>query len=315
MSRYAISVGSNLGDRLASLRTAYLALEGLGETVGVSGLYETAPLGGPTQDAFLNAVIVLDTELQPEELLDRCQSIEAAAGRIRGERWGPRTLDVDLVTFDGEWEDTGRLQLPHPRATEREFVARPLAEVWPDAPLGGGVTAAEALDALEPQGVELVWGQWIIAESAGVWLLVAQLALIGTTGAGIAADGSLELAARPLETLSGSVLLAIGLALGLASGRALGPGLTAYPEPKREGRLIETGPYRVIRHPMYTGVVLVVGGASLLAGSRFGMVGSLILLAFFVAKAGYEERRLRVRYPGYADYRRRVRHRFIPGVL
>jgi 2-amino-4-hydroxy-6-hydroxymethyldihydropteridine diphosphokinase len=105
------------------------------------------------QPPFLNAVAALDTELGPDPLLDVLLAVEAAHGRVRDVRWGPRTLDLDLVWFEGVVRDDPRLTLPHPRAHEREFVLRPLCDLAPDLLLHGR-TAREWLDSLEPQGVE-----------------------------------------------------------------------------------------------------------------------------------------------------------------
>ena len=121
----------------------------LGEVVAVSGFHETAPAGGPEQGDFLNAVVVIDTPLGPEELLAGLQRIEDDHGRIRVERWGPRTLDLDLVVMDGVRCDTPELTIPHPRAADRRFVLAPLVEVWPDAEMATDFTASQALMALD----------------------------------------------------------------------------------------------------------------------------------------------------------------------
>ena len=113
--------------------------------MAVSDFHETVPVGGPEQGDFLNAVVVVDTALGPEELLAELQRIEDDHGRVRVERWGPRTLDLDLVAMDGVRRDTPELTVPHPRAAERRFVLVPLVEVWPDAEVAPGVTASRAL--------------------------------------------------------------------------------------------------------------------------------------------------------------------------
>jgi len=97
----------------------------------VSRVYETDPVGGPEQDAYLNAVTAVDTELTPQELLALAHELERAARRVRNERWGPRTLDVDLLLFDDEHLDTAELTIPHPRMWERGFVLAPLRDVAP----------------------------------------------------------------------------------------------------------------------------------------------------------------------------------------
>lgn len=130
MTRAFIGLGSNLGDRRGYLRNAVAALP---DVVAVSPVYETAPVGGPPgQDAFLNCVVELDTELTARDLLDVCRRLEANAERVRTERWGPRTLDVDVLWVDGETVDEPDLTVPHPRMWERAFVLVPLHDLAPD---------------------------------------------------------------------------------------------------------------------------------------------------------------------------------------
>jgi len=124
-----------------------------GRIAAASPIYRSLPVGVTDQPPFLNAVVALDTELGPDALLDVLLAVEAAHGRVRDVRWGPRTLDLDLVWFEGVVRDDPRLTLPHPRAHEREFVLRPLCDLAPDLLLHGR-TAREWLDSLEPQGVE-----------------------------------------------------------------------------------------------------------------------------------------------------------------
>jgi len=160
VTRYAIGLGSNLGDRRQILGRAVADLGELGEVVAVSGLYETDPVEGPEQGRYLNAVVLVDSDLDALELLEGCQLIEAAAGRVREVRWGPRTLDVDIITTDGPAVSTASLEVPHPRARLREFVLRPLVDVWPEAPIGGGVNALDALGLIQDQDVALVEAEW-----------------------------------------------------------------------------------------------------------------------------------------------------------
>src|SRR5438067_2195440 len=128
--RALLGMGSNLGDRRAHLRDA---VQSLGTSVvAVSPVYETEPVGGPPQDNYLNLVVELDTDLSPRQLLGVCHRLETAAGRVRGERWGPRTLDVDILLFDGCTVDEPDLAIPHPRMHQRRFVMAPLADVAPD---------------------------------------------------------------------------------------------------------------------------------------------------------------------------------------
>lgn len=134
MARGYLGIGSNLGDRLAYLQLAVdeLAARPDIEVVAVSPVYETAPVGGPPQDAYLNAVVAIDTPLEPHELLRACRQIEERAERVRGERWGPRTLDVDVLLLDDCRSDDPELTLPHPRMWERGFVLAPLRDVAPE---------------------------------------------------------------------------------------------------------------------------------------------------------------------------------------
>ena len=127
--RAFLSLGSNLGDRRTLLRDA---VESLPDVVAVSPVYETAPVGGPEQDNFLNLVVQLDTDLTPTQLLGVCHRIESSAERVRDIRWGPRTLDIDIIWMDGVDMDDERLTIPHPRWKERRFVLAPLRDLAPD---------------------------------------------------------------------------------------------------------------------------------------------------------------------------------------
>lgn len=155
MTRAVLSIGSNVGDRLGYLRDC---VADLGPAVlAASAVYRTAPWGGVEQDDFLNAVLLVDDPaLDADGWLDRAKALEERADRVREVRWGPRTLDVDLVTVDGVRSDTERLTLPHPRAHERAFVLVPWHDVDPAAvlPGHGPVTdLIEALPAAEREGV------------------------------------------------------------------------------------------------------------------------------------------------------------------
>jgi 2-amino-4-hydroxy-6-hydroxymethyldihydropteridine diphosphokinase len=144
--RVFLALGSNLGDRRAHLRAA---VAGLPDVVAVSPVYETDPVGGPEQDAYLNAVVELDTELSPRELLALAQRLEQAAERVRVERWGPRTLDVDVLLVGDLVVDEPDLQVPHPLMWNRDFVLVPLRALAPDLvpepPVGTGVRPAGIL--------------------------------------------------------------------------------------------------------------------------------------------------------------------------
>jgi 2-amino-4-hydroxy-6-hydroxymethyldihydropteridine diphosphokinase len=153
VQRAAIGLGSNLGDRARHIAAAVGALSETGTLVRASSLYETAPIGGIQQGPYLNAVVVIDSELSARELLDRCQEIEQAAGRERLERWGPRTLDLDLLLYGSERIDEDGLTVPHPRMIERRFVLDPLLEAWPDASLPDGTELATFADSVADQRV------------------------------------------------------------------------------------------------------------------------------------------------------------------
>ena len=131
--RAYFGIGSNLGDRLAYLQLAVdelAAADGI-EVVAVSPVYETAPVGGPEQPDYLNAVVAVDTACSARELLGVAQGIEAEAERVRTVRWGPRTLDVDVLLVGDEQIDEPDLVVPHPRMTQRAFVVVPLADLDP----------------------------------------------------------------------------------------------------------------------------------------------------------------------------------------
>ncbi|HEY5887122.1 MAG TPA: 2-amino-4-hydroxy-6-hydroxymethyldihydropteridine diphosphokinase [Acidimicrobiales bacterium] len=140
MTRAFLGLGSNLGDRRALLAEAVAALP---DVLAVSALYETDPVGGPDQGAFLNLVVELSTQLSARELLAVCAEREAAAERVRIERWGPRTLDVDVLWVDGETVDETDLVVPHPRMWERRFVLAPLRDLAPDLVSPEQVEAAD----------------------------------------------------------------------------------------------------------------------------------------------------------------------------
>lgn len=145
----ALAFGGNLGDPVAAFAAALRGLRAhpaitLG---GLSSVYRTAPWGKTDQPEFLNMAALVETTLVPEELLAFCLELERAGGRERGERWGPRTLDIDILTYGEEATDRPGLQLPHPRIAERAFVLAPLAEIAPDRMIGGR-TVAKLLEAV-----------------------------------------------------------------------------------------------------------------------------------------------------------------------
>jgi 2-amino-4-hydroxy-6-hydroxymethyldihydropteridine diphosphokinase len=130
--RYVIGLGANLGDRLGTLRAAVLALGAHGEVQRLSHVYETPALGPPQPD-YLNAAVLFDTTLPPRTLLGELLRIEQAHGRERRERWGPRTLDLDLLLSPGLVVEESGLSLPHPELGRRPFALVPLLDVLPDA--------------------------------------------------------------------------------------------------------------------------------------------------------------------------------------
>jgi 2-amino-4-hydroxy-6-hydroxymethyldihydropteridine diphosphokinase len=137
---------------MATLDTAVRALDADDKThvMAVSRVYESEPVGGPEQGPYLNAVAVLETDRDPHSLLDLLLLTEDRLGRVRTERWGPRTADLDLILYDGPPVSSPDLTVPHPRARERAFVLVPLVEVDPYASFPDGETAAEALARLGP---------------------------------------------------------------------------------------------------------------------------------------------------------------------
>jgi 2-amino-4-hydroxy-6-hydroxymethyldihydropteridine diphosphokinase len=130
-----LALGSNLGDRAGHLRSARAAIAALPETriVAASSVEETAPLGGMAQPPYLNQMLLVETGLDPRVLLEACQAVERAAGRVRGVRWGARTLDVDIVRYGDRTIAEPGLILPHPGVADRDFWRRELAELEPHA--------------------------------------------------------------------------------------------------------------------------------------------------------------------------------------
>ncbi|MBM3696176.1 MAG: 2-amino-4-hydroxy-6-hydroxymethyldihydropteridine diphosphokinase [Actinobacteria bacterium] len=158
MARAAVGLGSNLGDRRAHLAQAVDRLGEAGEVMAVSSLYETAPIGGPEQGPFLNAVAVVETALTPRALLDRCLGLEREAGRRRRVRWGPRPLDLDLLLYGEAAVDEPGLRVPHPRLAARRFVLEPLLEAWPEAALPDGTPVSGLLAGVAGQEAVLLAG-------------------------------------------------------------------------------------------------------------------------------------------------------------
>jgi 2-amino-4-hydroxy-6-hydroxymethyldihydropteridine diphosphokinase len=157
-TRAYLALGSNLGDRVAFLQGAIDALAATAQVsvVAVSRVYETDPVGGPEQDRYLNAVVAIDTVLSARELLAVAQGAERSARRVRGERWGPRTLDVDVLLVGDARIDDPDLVVPHPRMWDRGFVLAPLHDVAPelvDVPRAGWPGVEPVADSLNvPEG-------------------------------------------------------------------------------------------------------------------------------------------------------------------
>jgi len=150
-----VAFGANLGEPFETLRAAAVAVgrrPGV-ELVAGSPIYRTRPIGPPGQPDYANAVARVETTLTADALLDALHAVESEFGRVRDVRFGPRTLDLDLIWYEGEERADDRLTLPHPRAHEREFVLRPLADLDPEVVLRGR-RAGDWLAGLDPQGVE-----------------------------------------------------------------------------------------------------------------------------------------------------------------
>jgi 2-amino-4-hydroxy-6-hydroxymethyldihydropteridine diphosphokinase len=152
-----VGIGSNVGDREGHLDAAISGLSPIGRLVGGSSIYETAPIGDIDQAPFLNAVVCVESDLDPMDLLHALLGIEASRGRERIVRWGPRTLDLDLLWYDGIQLEVPGLSLPHPEIRSRRFVLVPLVEVGPDLADSRG-SYADALEQVTGQSIRRVTG-------------------------------------------------------------------------------------------------------------------------------------------------------------
>lgn len=164
-----LGLGSNQGDRLDLLQRAVDLLHaGRGVRVdAVSSVYETAPVGGPPQGPFLNIAVRVATRRSPRRLLAACQAVERALGRVRAERWGPRTIDVDILLYGRRTVATRRLVIPHPRLADRAFALIPLIEVAPGMRMPDGRSLTAVLAGLAPvEGVEMAGTQVHVPEAA-----------------------------------------------------------------------------------------------------------------------------------------------------
>lgn len=151
-----LGLGGNLGDPIAAFAAALVRLRDHTaiEVQAVSSVWRTAPWGKLDQPEFRNMAVLIETTLSAEELLQLCLAIEREGGRERRERWGPRTLDIDILTYGGQVIDRPGLEIPHPRIAERAFVLAPLAEIAPEIVIGNR-SAAELLAAIASQDVSL----------------------------------------------------------------------------------------------------------------------------------------------------------------
>ena len=143
--KFVVSLGSNLGNRHDILQRAVESIRLISTIEAVSSFYETAPVGGPEQPDYINAVLIASANFPPEEFLQKLNEIENEAGRVREVRWGARTLDLDLITADDVEQESEFLTLPHPRAHERAFVLQPWLEIDPAAYIPGKGAVVEFL--------------------------------------------------------------------------------------------------------------------------------------------------------------------------
>ena len=158
--RAVLALGSNLDDRLGTLQGCVQAIGGLPDTdvLAISPVYETVPVGGPAQPDYLNAVLIVQTGLRPRELLEAAHRIEADFGRVRAGRFGPRTLDIDIISYADEVSTDPVLTLPHPRAHERAFVLAPWHDIDARAELPGRGAVSQLLAGLGRDGMRQLPG-------------------------------------------------------------------------------------------------------------------------------------------------------------
>ena len=313
--RATVALGSNMGDRLQQLRTAVAGLRRLGEVVDTSSLYETDPVGGPEQGRYLNAVVLLETALDPAALLEELHRLEDDADRTRDVRWGPRTLDLDLITYGDRRVSQPLLAVPHPRAHERRFVLAPLLEVAPDVPLANGQVAGDAIASTLDQRIQRWEGAWEretpgLGAEAG-WWVAAQFALL------LLWLVVVLLTAEPDASVwlfVGVPVAAAGIVLGIGAIVSFAAPVTPSPQPREGASLVDRGAYRLVRHPMYGGLILATCGAAIAARAWAGVLVSFVLAGVLRLKSAREERVLGVELGGYGAYARSVRRRFLPGI-
>jgi len=319
MANATVALGSNLGDSVSTLAAAIERLDDLGLVVAVSSAYQSAPVGGPEQADFINLVCLMTTELAPHEFLLGLHEIEAEYGRERAQLWGARTLDLDLILYDDVVSANPKLLLPHPRALERRFVLEPLVEIAPDVTFPGGESASKALLEVQAQAVTNIGQLGTLGgggermHSRGVWWVVGQLILFvlisrtslrGDWPIGNAWTGAV-----------GWVLVAVGGGFSVLAMLNLNTSLTPFPKPMEGARLIDTGIYGLVRHPIYGALVVGAIGLSIARGSGLALLLSLLLLGYFSMEARHEERMLSDAYPEYAQYEQRVPKRFLPFLI
>lgn len=161
--RANLGLGGNLGDPPAQMATALRRLNARDDcrVLQASRLYRTPPWGKTDQAWFFNACVEIETLLSPEPLLELCMTLEREMHRVRVERWGPRTLDIDILTYEGVEQDDEKLLLPHPRIVERAFVLMPLADYAPDLEVSGRAVS-DLLTGMDKTGIEVVSedGRW-----------------------------------------------------------------------------------------------------------------------------------------------------------
>ncbi len=155
MSEAVIALGSNMGNRIENINAAVRAIAKLPDVkiIKASSIYETEPVDCDEDDMYLNAAILVDANISPAMLLGECLGIEAAMGRIRTKKNGPRVIDLDLILYDGVKTESFELTLPHPRALERAFVMAPLLDLYPSGRAPGGMFFAPHLRDIGTDGI------------------------------------------------------------------------------------------------------------------------------------------------------------------